>query len=311
MSSYGRSYQIEIDTNIPKAIKYLIIANVVCFILQHLVAGAVLRWFELVPAMVIGKLAWWQLVSYMFMHDGVLHLLFNMLVLWMFGSPVENEWGSKPFVIYYFLCGIGAGVVHMLFSHLFSTMHVPVLGASGAIYGVLLAFGLMYWDQFITLLLFFVLPVHVRVKLLMMFIVGFSLFMGLFVQDKVAHFAHLGGMLVGFIYLKFDWRWRMAGRTTGGAPPYSSSRPASAGGEKRGLAALKKWFDRRREKRRQMEVVRRRQRELHLRERVDAILDKINEVGYENLSEEEKQILRRASQSLSRENLRSQDFGAN
>lgn len=312
MSIYGRSYQIEIDTNLPKTVKYLIIANVACFVLQHVIKAEVVRWFELVPALVVERVALWQLVTYLFLHGGVFHLLINMLMLWMLGSPVENEWGSKPFLIYYFLCGIGAGAVHILFSHLFDTMHVPVVGASGAIYGVLLAFGLMYWDQFITLLVFFVLPVHVRVKLLVLFIVGFSLFMGLFVQDRVAHFAHLGGMLVGFICLKMNGPWRIWSQPGGsGALPYSSSRPVAPSSEKGRLAVLRNWFKRRREKRRHMEVVRRRQRELNLRERVDAILDKINEVGYENLSEEEKQLLRRASQSLSRENLRSPDYGPN
>jgi hypothetical protein len=191
---------------------------------------------------------------------------------------------------------------------LFFNPDSSVIGASGAVYGLLMAFGVLFSDRMITLLILFVLPVHIMAKYLVMIMALLSLLMGVFGDNSgVAHFAHLGGMLVGFVYLKMDWRWRALGRKTGSLFEYSSS----SGNSGRGLAALKNWFRRRTEQRRQMEVVRRRQRELHLRERVDAILDKINEVGYENLSDEEKQILRRASQSLSRENLRSQDYGPN
>ena len=149
-------------------------------------------------------------------------------------------------------------------------------------------------------------PIFLKAQYLVALIVGISLLFD-FYQRDVAVFAHLGGMAVGFVYLKIDWRWRLFGQNAGNPLAYTST----GGGKGRGLAALKNWLRRRTEKRRHMEVVRRRQRELHLRERVDAILDKINEVGYENLSEEEKQLLRRASQSLSRENLRSQDYGPN
>jgi hypothetical protein len=166
----------------------------------------------------------------------------------------------------------------------------------------------LFSDRMITLLILFILPVHIMAKYLVMIMAVLSLLMGVFGDGSgVAHFAHLGGMLVGFVYLKIDWRWHAYGRKSGSLFEYSST----SGRSGRGLAALKNWFRRRTEQRRQMEVVRRRQRELHLRERVDAILDKINEVGYENLSDEEKQILRRASQSLSRENMRSQDYGPN
>ncbi len=307
MSLYGQSYRFEIGAGMTSAVKYLIIANFGCFLLQHFF-GSSLAWAALVPAKVVHEFAVWQLFTYMFLHGGPWHIIINMLMLWMIGCEVERYWGAKQFLIYYFVCGIGAGICQTLVQILFFDPQTSVIGASGAVYGVLMAFGVLFSDRTITLLLFFILPVHIMAKYLVMIMAAISLLMGVFGDDSgVAHFAHLGGMLVGFAYLKLDWRWQALGRKAGNLFEY----PAASSGARRGLPALKNWFRRRTEQRRQMEAVRRRQRELHLRERVDAILDKINEVGYENLSEEEKQILRRASQSLSRENLRSQDYGPN
>jgi membrane associated rhomboid family serine protease len=307
MSPYGQSYRFEIGAGMTTAVKYLIIANFGCFLLQNL-SGSWLSWAELVPAQVVHQFAVWQLVTYMFLHGGPWHIIINMLMLWMIGCEIERYWGAKQFLLYYFICGIGAGVCQTVIQILFFNPHASVIGASGAVYGLLMAFGILFSDRMITLLILFILPVHIMAKYLVMIMAVLSLLLGVFGDDSgVAHFAHLGGMLVGFVYLKFDWRWRVPGRKSARTFEYSST----SGGTARGLPALKNWFRQRAQKRRHMEVVRRRQRELHLRERVDAILDKINEVGYENLSDEEKQILRRASQSLSRENLRSQDYGPN
>jgi len=307
MSLYGQSYRFEIGAGMTSAVKYLIIANFGCFLLQNF-SGASLAWAELVPYQVVHQFAIWQLVTYMFLHGGPWHIIINMLMLWMIGCEVERYWGARQFLVYYFICGIGAGICQTVVQTLFFNPHVSVIGASGAIYGLLMAFGILFSDRMITLLILFILPVHIMAKYLVMIMALISLLVGTFGDDNgVAHFAHLGGMLVGFVYLKLDWRWRALGRKSGGLFEFSSA----SGGAKRGLPALKNWFRQREEKRRQMEVVRRRQRELNLRERVDAILDKINEVGYENLSDDEKQLLKRASQSLSRENLRSPDYGPN
>ncbi|NUO78792.1 rhomboid family intramembrane serine protease [candidate division KSB1 bacterium] len=309
MGLYGQSYRFGMGAGLTTAVKYLIIANVSCFILQHLVSQELVYWFELVPAWVIHKFTLWQLFTYMFLHGaGIWHILINMLVLWMFGCELEREWGSKQFLLYYFVCGVGAGLFHVLLG-IDST--IPVVGASGAIYGLLMAFGLLFPERIITFLILFILPVHIKAKYLVMIVAGISLFSGIFDPNSgVAHFAHLGGMIVGFLYLKMDWRWR-AMRNRAGSWMSTAYTPPGSGKTSRGLSALKDWFHRRAEKRRHMEVVRRRQHEIHLRERVDAILDKINEVGYDNLTDEEKQILKRASQILSQEKMRSQDYGPN
>ncbi len=260
----------------PPAVKYLIIVNIAVFLLQNIFSGALEPYFGLVPHRLIYSFAIWQLFTYMFLHGGIFHLLINMLVLWMFGAEIERHWGSKEFLKYYFICGIGAGLIQVIFNAWIFPVNgmIPVVGASGAIYGLLLAFALMFPNREIFLLLFFVLPVRIQAKYLVMIFAGISLFSGIFgSNNNVAHFAHLGGMLVGFIYLKLDWR----------------------------LNALSEWIERRRASRELVRQARRRQEEMHLREHVDAILDKINEVGYENLTEEEKEVLRRASQYLSKE----------
>ncbi len=310
MGLYGQSYRFGMGAGLTTAVKYLILANVSCFILQHVFSRELMYWFELIPAWVVHKLALWQLFTYMFLHGytDIFHILINMLVLWMFGCELEREWGSKQFLLYYFICGAGAGLFQV-FLDINST--ISVVGASGAIYGLLMAFGLLFPERIITFLIFFILPVNIKAKYLVMIIGGISLFSGVFgPASNVAHFAHLGGMIVGFLYLKMDWRWKAA-RNRAGSWKGTAYTPPAPGKSSRGLASLKDWFRRRGQKRRQMEVVRRRQREINLRERVDAILDKINEVGYHNLTDEEKQILKRASQFLSQERMRSQDFGPN
>ena len=257
-------------------VKYLILANIGVFILQNILGREVELLFGLVPAMVIYKFAVWQLVTYMFLHGGVLHILINMFVLWMFGAELERYWGSKQFLKFYFICGIGAGIIQILVSVVFFpvNMAVPVVGASGAIYGLLIAFALLFPNREIFLLLFFILPVRMKAKYLIMVFAGLALFSGIFGSDAgVAHFAHLGGMLVGFLYLKIDWRFE----------------------------AFTTWLRRQKASREIVREARHRQKEMRLRESVDAILDKINEVGIENLTEEEKAILHRASRHLSTE----------
>ena len=276
MSYSGERFRIGLGPAMTPAVKYLIFANLGIFILQNIFGREVELLFGLRPAMLIYKFAIWQLVTYMFLHGGVLHVLINMFVLWMFGADLERHWGSKQFLKYYFICGIGAGVVQVLVTVSFfpSNMAIPVVGASGAIYGLLLAFALLFPNREIFLLLFFVLPVRLKAKYLAMIFGGLALFSGLFGSNsEVANFAHLGGMLVGFLYLKVDWRFE----------------------------ALTAWLKRQKGSREIVRQARHRQKEIRLRESVDEILDKINEVGIENLTDEEKAILHRASRYLSKE----------
>jgi len=185
------------------AIKYLIIANVAGFLLSLAVPPLLLK-FAIVPAAVFEQLAVWQLVSYMFMHGGIGHLLINMLSLWMFGTELERMWGTRFFTKYYFVTGIGAAVITLLWSLSplpFATeiYYSPMIGASGAIYGVLLAYALSYPNRPIYMYLVFPIPAKYFVM-----IIGAITFLSSVgsAGSGVAHTAHLGGLAVGYVYLK-------------------------------------------------------------------------------------------------------------
>ncbi len=146
----------------------------------------------------------WQLVTYGFLHGDFFHLLFNMFALWMFGTQLENEWGSKRFAIFYFVCVVGAGLVQLVTQYVSGSYAVTV-GASGGVYGLLLAFGMTYPNQIIYLNLLF----PVKAKWLVIGMGAISLFSGATgAADGVAHFAHLGGMVFGFLLLLY-WRGKL------------------------------------------------------------------------------------------------------
>ena len=209
MSSYRTQYspQIGLGGRITPGVKALIIANVGVFILQVLARQiANTRDIEVIfglrPEMVIPpKLYVWQLVTYMFLHstEWLSHLLLNMLMLWMFGTEVERVWGTREFLKYYFICGIGAGIVTCLIFPEYTT-----IGASGAIFGVMLAYALLFPNR--QILFWFIFPM--RAVSFVLLCTGIELFSLLSLQDGVAHFAHLGGMLFGYLYLKRVWRVR-------------------------------------------------------------------------------------------------------
>lgn len=194
--------------------KYIIITCVVFyftdFILYHLgfeIQG--LRLNEilgLVPALVHQKLWLWQFVTYIFMHGHPLHLLLNMLILWYFGAEIEMRLGERAFLTYFFICGIGAGVFNYLVNVSLAdwrTLTSPIIGSSGAIYGILAAYGIFFGNRYF--LVFFLFPMKAKYFVLLM--AGIELVMGVEanVQDNVAHFAHLGGMIVGAIYIYFRY----------------------------------------------------------------------------------------------------------
>lgn len=138
----------------------------------------------------------WQLVTYMFLHGNVGHIFFNLFALWIFGQAIENLWGTRRFMVYYLLTGIGAALIHMLVSNYFDY----TIGASGAVFGILLAFGMMFPDRYIILLFP---PIPIKAKYFVGIYGVMELLSGLSRTDSgVAHFAHLGGLLVGFILIK-------------------------------------------------------------------------------------------------------------
>ena len=183
----------------------------------------------------------WQIITHMFMHGGFTHLFFNMFAIWMFGAQLENMWGSKRFLNYYILTGFGAAFLHFIIIHfqienlenimnqdtintirangsellqnhrnyvdinmgrLNVLYHTPVVGASGALFGILIAFGMLFPN---TLLFFIFIPIPIKAKYFVLFYGLAELFYGLQnnPSDNIAHFAHLGGMIFGFLIIKF------------------------------------------------------------------------------------------------------------
>jgi membrane associated rhomboid family serine protease len=180
------------------AVKFLLIANTAVFVLQELVLPKeIIRLFGLVPAWVWQYLYVWQLFTYQFFHYDVWHLLFNMLALWMFGCSLERRWGSLFFLKYFFVSVIGGAILNVVF---LPGQMGPSIGASAGIYGILLAYGLIYPDQII--LFFFVFPM--RMKYFVMIIGAIALYSAWKYsgQSGIAHLAHLGGMIFGYLYLR-------------------------------------------------------------------------------------------------------------
>jgi membrane associated rhomboid family serine protease len=186
----------------PSGVKWLLISNTVIFLLSYLAAqtrfGEIFHLFALVPAAVVYHFAIWQLFTYLFIHGGVWHLLINMFTLWMFGITLEKDWGTRRFLKYYFLCGIGAGICDVTVNALLGNWNTSTIGASGAIYGLLLAFGVMYPES--TILFMFLFPI--KAKYFVMIYGALALLGSLQVNSGVSNVAHLGGMLFGLAYLK-------------------------------------------------------------------------------------------------------------
>ncbi len=183
--------------DIPPAVKVLLIANVGVFILQTFLDYNFSLIFGLVPHLVWEKLYIWQLFTYQFLHGGLFHLLFNMLALWMFGCDLERRWGSKFFTKYYFVSAVGGGILNAV---LMPSQMVPSIGASGGIYGILLAYGLTYPNR--TVYFYFLFPI--KMKHFVMIIGAISLYSSITAgQTGIAHLAHMGGMVFGYFYLRW------------------------------------------------------------------------------------------------------------
>jgi membrane associated rhomboid family serine protease len=170
----------------------------------------------------------YQIITYMFMHGNLPHIIMNMFALWMFGTNIENYWGGKRFLIFYIVTGLGAAFIHYLvlyFSLVLPTLSEiealqsmgtidnadansipPVVGASGAVFGLLLAFGMLFPEQMIYI--YFAIPIKAKYFVILYGLIELSTGIYNSSADKVAHFAHLGGMLFGFILIKY---WRKKG----------------------------------------------------------------------------------------------------
>lgn len=258
--------------NLPPAIRILMIANVVGF-LAGLVVPDLHNLFGLVPQQVLFQRWVWQPVTYLFLHGNLWHLVFNLFALWMFGMPVEAQWGERDFLKYYFLCGLGAAVAHLALA---PHSGIPVIGASGAVYGLLVAFAMLYPDAVVYL--YFLIPIKAAHMALLFGAIEF--FAGATGSTPgVARFAHLGGMLTGYLYIRWWWvakiqlkaLWRRARSAEPEDEP--APRPVPRRASKPKAASP----------------------DADMAE-VDRILDKILSDGLESLTDEERGIMHRYSE---------------
>jgi membrane associated rhomboid family serine protease len=212
-----RSYRFSFDFYITPGVQLLLIANFAVYFLQlfiHYFRGAIPEhmfemWFGLVPSGVIPGLRIWQPFTYLFLHsaDSVWHILVNMLMLWMFGRELELVWGRNRFLRYYFLTGVGAGLLNVIVRTVPTLWgrpphDIPTIGASGAIFGIMIACAILFPDRRVYL---FPIPIALRLRTVVAIMAALT-FLGTFGlgDDKVSHLCHLGGMLIGYLYLRRD-----------------------------------------------------------------------------------------------------------
>jgi membrane associated rhomboid family serine protease len=232
----------------------------------------------------------WQLITYQFVHGDFWHLFFNMVFgLWMFGMEVEHAWGPKKFLIYYLSCGVVAGLAQLFLSPIFEPAFGPTVGASGAIYGVLVAFATMFPDRYV--FVYFLIPIKVKYLVIVLIAYGVWSVGG---PGNVANLAHLGGAVAGYLYLIYDRHRLQIGRRSAdsfqsGMASAPWSRPTSSVGD----IIDAKVFDISESK-----SFEKKDSPIDAQKRIDEILDKISRSGYQSLSEEEKKILFEASKRM-------------
>lgn len=187
-------------------VRLLLIVNVAVYVVGLIVGRFIPfeQWFGLVSASVLQG-ALWQPFTYMFLHGGLLHLLFNLLGLWVFGGEVEQSLGRNRFALLYAICGVGAGLCAVLVGW---GTRIPVVGASGAIFGVLIAYAMLFPRRPITLLVFFVIPITLEARWLVAIFAAVDM-LTLMAGGGLGQVAHLGGLLFGFLYMKMP-QWRQS-----------------------------------------------------------------------------------------------------
>jgi membrane associated rhomboid family serine protease len=199
---------------LPPSTQALIIANVLFYLLQLFTGNVLIFSFGLWPAASgfaggpegAPHFQVWQLVTYAFLHGSTAHLFFNMLALFMFGSDIERVWGGRRYLTYYFVCVVSAALAQLLVARMAGGEPYPTIGASGGVFGLLLAFGMMFPRRMVMLL---VPPIPMPAWLLVTLYGALELLLGVTgTQAGVAHFAHLGGMAGGFVMIQY-WRGRL------------------------------------------------------------------------------------------------------
>ncbi len=257
-------YRTGFDYRLTTGVKNLIIINTAIFILQLFLFKQLIELFGLTPVMVFERFMLWQIFTYMFLHGDIFHILFNMLALWMFGRSLEAIWGTKEFIKYYLLCGIGGGIATCLLT---PDSAIHSIGASAGIFGILVAYGMNFPESIV--LIFGLFPMKAKHFVILFGVIELLACMR-YTGDGIAHFAHLGGMVVGYLYLKniLTWNWMT-----------------------RAINELKKKRARKTRAKKEIEL-------RLLKERVDVLLGKISSDGMESLSREEKAFLEKAGDFL-------------
>lgn len=304
----------------PPVIKYLLISNVAIFLLQHFfldslrmgntnIGAVFFRLFALQPIFqnlhinspYIGPFMPWQLISYMFLHADFTHIFFNMFALWMFGMELENLWGAKRFLIYYLICGLGAALSNLLIAPFFSQVG-PTIGASGSIYGILVAFGYLFPNR--QIYIYFLIPI--KAKYLVILYMALEIFaVASQSESGIAHVAHLGGAVVGLIYLLITNRHRLNlfsdFRGSSSRPSFFENKgssgtqykpPSYSDAQKKAYDAEYKDLGQK-DYKNEIDL-----KQKEIQEKIDVILDKLSSSGYQSLTDEEKRILFEESKKL-------------
>lgn len=286
----------------PPMIKNLLIINVAVFFIQqifdHITFSGVPGWYILNRYFALNPISGydsygapfnfqiWQLFTYQFMHGDFIHIFFNMFMLWMFGMEIENVMGSKRFLFFYLLSGVGAGLMQILVGPILSDSLAYTIGASGAVYGVMIAFAMFFPDRYI--LFYFFIPI--KAKYLITFLVIIEFF-SVREASFVAHLAHVGGALTAFIYILLTRK-----NEFNTSRFFNSFRSNTFSKSK-----FNSSFNRKREKDLDVEEAKfydindKNDEEVVTQEEIDRILDKISQHGYQGLTEREKRILFNAS----------------
>ncbi|MDC1032092.1 rhomboid family intramembrane serine protease [Candidatus Marinimicrobia bacterium] len=243
--------------NFTDAIKILISINALLFLLRYIAQSQ----FDL--AQIFGlssNSVWpmiWQPFTYMFIHGDFFHVFMNMFVLWMFGSEMESIWGKKEFLKFYFITGIGSGLIWLVFNF---SGNAVLIGASGAIYGILLAYGLMFPNR--KVLIYFLFPVKVKYFVIFLGLMAFVSSLS-YSGSNISHLTHLSGMMIGFVYMKSKWTIKRFSLLLNSY-----------------LASIK-----------YKKSIKKEKQLANIQANVDKLLDKVSEVGFDSLSEDEKDKL--------------------
>ncbi len=318
MSFYDRDYYRPTGFGgfsfFPPVIKWLLIINFAVFFLQQIIQnimfGNVPGWYILNHYFALNPIVGfdrfgepynfqiWQLITYQFMHGGFSHIFFNMLMLWMFGMEIENIWGSSKFLFFYLISGIGAGLTQVIFSPILTGALAPTIGASGSIFGVMIAFGMMFPNRYI--FIYFLIPMKAKYLIAFLIVIEVLSVGGI---SFVAHLAHIGGAITGVIFIlldkkyhfNFDGVFESIKRLTKPGALHHHRKPRST----RPNSGFRKPF-RTTQSVEEAEFYDINQTDNNddltvSDEEIDRILDKISRSGYQNLTEREKKILFEAS----------------